>query len=243
MPLSPAGSSCWCSANPLLERKNLADTLHKIGFYCGRVGDGFTGELQNSLSNVAFLVAAGIGLALWRTSARRETFQLVLIILAASIGVGSFIFHSAPNTLTLQLDLIPIQLFGLSAFFYVARRRFELPLWGAISAIAVFFVARQGWIILAPRGTFGGGITHIPTVVLLIACGILLARQHRPLGRYLIIASGFYVAALTARTADLLICSRFPLGVHWAWHLLTAAVVGTVLIGIIRHPSTSPSAP
>jgi len=221
----------------------LADTLQKVGFYCGRVGDGFAGELQNSLSNLGFILAAGIGFAIWRSNARREIFQLILIILAASIGVGSFIFHSAPNTLTLQLDLIPIQLFGLSAFFYAARRRFKLPLWGAILAIAMFFVARQGWIMVTPRGALGGGITHIPTVALLITCGILLARQRRPLGRYLIIASGFYVAALVVRTADLLVCSRFPLGVHWAWHLLTAAVVGTVLIGIIRHPSTSPSAP
>lgn len=136
--------------------------------------------------------------------------------------------------LTLQFDLIPIQLFGLAAFFYLARREFELPILGALLAIAVFFLARQGWVMIAPRGALGGGITHIPTVLLLVGCGIWLSAKGKQVGRYLTIAAGFYVVALVARTADLLVCSRFPIGVHWIWHILTAAVVGSVLIGLMR---------
>lgn len=215
--------------------KGLIDTFNRVGYYCGRFSEGLTGELQNSLSNGAFIVAAGFAFATWRSSAKRDAFQLLLITLAALIGVGSFVFHSAPSTITLQIDLIPIQLFGLAAFFYVAKREFELPLWGAFLTIALFFLACQGWIQVTPRGAFGGGITHIPTVLLLIGSGLWLSYQRRPLGRYLLIAASLYIAALAARTADVLICSRFPLGVHWLWHLLTAAVVGSVLLGIMNR--------
>ncbi|MCF6272057.1 MAG: ceramidase [Rhodobacteraceae bacterium] len=212
----------------------MIDTINITGQYCGRFSDGFAGELQNSLSNIAFVAAAGLGFAIWRSNANQDGFQLALVILAALIGIGSFTFHSAPGMLTLQFDLIPIQLFGLAAFFYLARREFELPILGAFLAIAVFFLARQGWVMIAPRGALGGGITHIPTVILLVGCGIWLSSKGKQVGRYLIIAAGFYVVALAARTADLLVCSRFPLGVHWMWHILTAAVVGSVLIGLMR---------
>jgi hypothetical protein len=215
----------------------LIDTVNRIGYYCGRFSDGIGGELQNSLSNGGFIAAASLGFALWRRRAERDSFQLILIILAALIGVGSFVFHSAPNTITLQIDLVPIQLFGLAAFFYVARHEFNLSARGALTAIALFFLVRQGWISIVPRGALGGGITHVPTVVLLVGCGILLARRRRASGRYFLFAAGFYVAALGARTADLLICGRFPLGAHWLWHLLTAAVVGCVLVGLINHPN------
>lgn len=212
----------------------MIDTINRIGYYCGRFSDGFAGELQNSLSNIAFVVAAALGFAIWRSNAKRDRFQLALVILAALIGVGSFTFHSAPSMLTLQFDLIPIQLFGLAAFFYLARREFELQVLGALLAIAVFFLARQGWVFIAPRGALGGGITHIPTVLLLVGCGIWLSIKGKKIGRHLIIAAGFYAAALATRTADLLVCNSFPLGVHWMWHILTAAVVGSVLIGLMR---------
>ena len=217
----------------------MIDTFNRVGYYCGRFGDGLAGELQNTLSNGAFIVAAGFAFVVWRQSAKRDVFHLLLIVLASLIGVGSFVFHSAPNMTTLQIDLIPIQLFGLAAIFYLARREFELPLWAAVLTIALFFLARQGWVLAAPRGALGGGITHIPTVFLLAGSGAWLSYQRRKFGHYLLMAAGFYVAALAARTADVLLCSGFPLGFHWLWHLLTAAVVGSVLLGIIKRGHNS----
>lgn len=212
----------------------MIDTVNRVGYYCGRFGEGLGGELQNSLSNGAFLVAAGLGYAVWRSKDARDATQLGPIILAALIGVGSFIFHSAPNEFTLQIDLIPIQLFGLAALYYVSRREFELPVWGAITVILLFFLVRQGWISVAPRGALGGGITHIPTVLLLVGCGIRLTYLKMKSGRFFLFAAGFYTIALLARTADLMICRSFPIGVHWIWHLSTAAVVGSVLLGLLN---------
>lgn len=211
----------------------MIDTIHDIGHYCGRFSDSFWGEPQNSLSNIAFIVAAGFGLAVWKSNERRDGFQLALIALAALIGVGSFVFHSMPNTFTLQLDLIPIQLFGLAAFFYLARFEFGLSVWAALMTIILFFLLRQSWLLIAPAGALGGGITHIPTLVLVLGSGVWLYLHGRRPGRYLLAASSFYVAALAVRSVDLPLCSIFPFGFHWLWHCLTASVAGAVLLGLI----------
>jgi hypothetical protein len=217
----------------------MTDTFSRIGYYCGRLGEGLTAEPQNALTNVAFLIAAGYGLVLWRATTRRDGYQLALIGLAAMIGLGSFLFHTMHVPITLWLDLIPIQLFGLAALFYLARGAFGLSVSGALGVIAVFFLLRQGWIISAPRGALGGGITHVPTIALLIASGILLVRRGERLGRYLLAAAGLYVAAIGARVADIMLCSALPFGFHWLWHLLTAAVIALILIGLIGSDGTA----
>jgi hypothetical protein len=51
----------------------------------------------------------------------------VLFALAASIGVGSFVFHSVPTRETLMGDLVPIQVFGLAFLAYVALKYLRLP--------------------------------------------------------------------------------------------------------------------
>lgn len=213
----------------------MQDTFSKIGFYCGRFWEGPSGELHNSLTNLAFLLAAGYALFLWRTTPQRDAFHLVLIGLAALIGLGSFAFHTAPSPISLQMDLLPIQLFGLAAMFTLARQDFGLSVWGALLAIGLFFIARQGWITLMPRGALGGGITHVPAIIVLIASGSALIYRGRSLGRYLLAAAGVYIAAIGARVADVLLCSAFPVGFHWLWHLLTALVVALVLIGMVRR--------
>ena len=212
----------------------MIDTVHGIGHYCGRMGDGFWGEPQNSLSNAAFFVAAGLGFLAWRDTGKRDVRQLILIALTALIGVGSFVFHSIPNDLTLQIDLIPIQIFGLAALLFLAQAEFGLLRWQAVLAVAVFFALRQTWLLFVPRGALGGGISHVPMVVLLIGSGIWLHTHHRSVGRYLLVAAAFYIAALAVRSIDLPLCSRFPFGFHWLWHCLTASVTGAVLLGLIR---------
>ena len=217
----------------------MIDTLHKIGFYCGRTGDGFWGEPQNSLSNLAFIVAASAGFLVWRAPGNRDRFGLLLIGLVAAIGIGSFLFHSHPDGLTLQFDLVPIQIYGLAAFFTLARGEFGLSFAKAVLAIIAFFLVRQGWLLLgpllAPRGFLGGAMSHIPTIILLIGCGLALHTRQRPVGAYLLCAAGFYVAAIAARSLDVPLCQRFPFGLHWLWHCLTAATAGTVLLGLVRH--------
>lgn len=218
---------------------NHIDTLHKIGFYCGRFNDGFWGEPQNALTNAAFVVAALFAFHVWKRQGYGDKFQLWMIMLTGSIGIGSFIFHTMPSQETLMIDLVPIQIFGLACIYYIATRHFSARPVIAVGVILGFALLRQTWIFFVPRGWLGGGITHIPTITLLATCGVLLLKKGDQTGKYLLIACLPYVASLVVRTMDLPLCSQFPFGLHWLWHILTATAAGSVLYGLIYdHNST-----
>nr|MDQ5813073.1 hypothetical protein [Actinomycetota bacterium] len=79
--------------------------------YCERVGPGLLTEPLNAVSNASFLLAA---LAAWIMAGRTGTLSAgvrVLIAIAASVGIGSILWHTYPTMLTLILDIVPILIF------------------------------------------------------------------------------------------------------------------------------------
>lgn len=213
-----------------------ASPVDKVGYYCGRFAPGFFGEPQNSFTNLAFIAGAVFAWYVWRKQKDRDRWQLPLFALAGSIGVFSFIFHSVPTRLTLQLDLLPIQLFGLAYLAYIGRCYLRLS-WPALIVLLVgFFLARQLWIGITPRGALGGGISHVPAVAGIFFLGLVLLKRGIGPGRCLIAAGGVYVLALFVRAWDLYLCPIVPFGVHWLWHILTALAAGLLIYGIARTP-------
>jgi hypothetical protein len=213
-----------------------APTVNTVGYYCGRFGPGWLGEPLNSFSNLAFVVGAAVAWFAWRRHPLRDPWQLVLLALAASIGVGSFIFHSAPAPATLVMDLVPVQVFGLAYLAYVCIRYLRIPVLFAAGLVVAFFVLRQYWIVVTPKGALGGAITHIPSLVVLVLAGATLLYKRIGVGHYMLLASLAYVAAILVRSWDLYVCHAFPLGVHWLWHLLTALAASLLLYGAARVP-------
>ena len=209
-----------------------ASTINAVGHYGGRFGPGFFGEPLNSFTNLAFVIGAIYAWHVWQSNGARDRWQLLLFVLAGCIGVGSFIFHSVPTPTTLMFDLVPIQVFGLAYLAYVGIRYFRASQMQVILALVVFFFARQYWVSVSPRGALGGGITHIPSIVVLAAGGLCLRLKGIRLGRFLLIASVAYLSALVPRSLDLYVCPSFPIGLHWLWHLLTALTTTILLYGI-----------
>ena len=211
-----------------------------IGYYCGRFGPGFWGEPLNSLSNLAFVFGAVIAFWFWRSSPSRDPWQLLLFSLVASVGVGSFIFHSHPVPATLVIDLVPIQIFGLVALAYVCLRYVRLTPSKTVALLLAFFLVRQLWIRSVNQGLLGGGITHVPAVLMLLSFGVVLKLRRSPVANFLLLACVAYVAALLVRSWDLYLCSAFPIGLHWLWHLLTATAASTIICGAaLNQPSRS----
>ena len=207
-----------------------------IGYYCGRFSPGFWGEPLNSLSNLSFVFGAVIAFRFWRSSPNRDPWQLPLFALAASIGVGSFIFHSHPVPVTLLIDLVPIQIFGLAALAYVCHRYIGLRPTRTVALLVAFFFVRQLWIQNVNQGLLGGGVTHVPAVLMLLSFGIILKRRRLLVANYLLLACFAYVAALLVRSWDLYLCSAFPIGLHWIWHLLTATAASMIICGAALNP-------
>jgi len=213
-----------------------ANAIQAVGYYCGRLGPGFFGEPLNSFSNLAFVLGAAGAWSIWRSSQERDSWQLLLFVLAALIGVGSFVFHSHPTPETLLVDLVPIQVFGLAALAYVCLRYIGLRTALTVAIALGFLVLRQAWLVVMPRGALGGGVTHIPSLVALLVIAVALMRKGSPLSRYLFAACGAYLAAIFVRSWDLYLCPAFPFGVHWVWHVLTAVATSLIVVGMARVP-------
>ena len=211
------------------------ETFSLLGHYCGRFDSGFWGEPLNSLTNISFPLGSLWAWNIWRQQSSRPIWVLVLIVAAALIGLGSFVFHSQPSPNTLMGDLIPIQIFALLFLAYALRFRLGIAWLITIGLVVGFFAARQVWIMMVPPGFLGGGASHLPA---LLALGILadqLRRRADPLWRYLVLAIAAYILALIARTFDPVVCAQFPWGLHWLWHLMTAATASALVIGAARH--------
>lgn len=215
---------------------NDVSTVTEIGHYCGRFAPGFFGEPLNSFSIIVFVIGAIYAWRKWRLNGSEDRWQLLLFVLVASIGIGSFIFHSMPTQATLWGDLVPIQIFGLAFLGYVMQRYLRMYPLSTAAMLLVFFLVRQFWIVVTPHGAFGGGITHVPTLVLLMTIAFFVKHKGFSLWRYLAAASVVYVAALAVRSWDLSVCSSFPWGLHWAWHLFSAATASLLILGIAVTP-------
>ncbi len=195
--------------------------------------------ILNQFSNVAFFIGAIYIGYLWKRYHSCDYYSLTLIILVALIGLGSFIFHTFPSDATIWIDLVPIQLFGLSYFAYIGTKYFRASKVKVFLALIAFFVVRQYWIVYMPRGAIGGGITHIPTLFLLLLCSFLLLFKYKKFSVMLLSACIVYVLALVTRAFDKELSLALPVGVHWIWHILTALTASILIYATVRYPAGS----
>jgi chromate transport protein ChrA len=214
--------------------------INHVGHYCGRFDPGFWGEPLNALTSVTFVIAAVLAFRVWRRGDERDWPSLFLILCAATIGLGSFAFHTQPTPSTLLIDLIPTQIFVL-AYFGLAVRRFFGASWGVmITTLAGFLLITALSNMVLHPGLLGGGVRYLPALVALALCGGWLAwrgidKRAQQTGRRLLAATGTLVVALFFRTIDLPLCAAFPYGVHWVWHIFTGTTVGILLFTAIKH--------
>jgi len=202
--------------------------------YCERQDLSFWSEPLNAWTNLAFILAATAAFALWRRKRINDTPALALILVTASVGVGSFIFHTVATRGAVLLDVIPIAIFIYGYFFLALRRYFGL---GALasSAITILFVSGSYLMDSFVHG-LNGSVGYLPALAALISFAALLSGpmgQNSPTARGE--ASGLAAAALVFaislffRAIDRDVCALFPLGTHFLWHMLNAVVLWILL--------------
>ena len=204
-----------------------------IDLYCERVTPSFWGEPVNAVSNLAFLIAAVAAFNLWRRDGKGDRAILALIAVMVAVAIGSFAFHTLGTRGAMLLDVIPIGLF-IYGYFLLALRRFLLLSWPAALTLLIGFIALS--LILAslvPREVLNGSSGYFPALAALIILGWMLRRNK--VGQAMLAAAGIFVVSLIFRIADLDACAAWPLGTHFLWHLLNAAVLYTVLRGAIAE--------
>jgi hypothetical protein len=203
-----------------------------IDLYCERSDASLWAEPANALSNAAFLIAAAAAFLAWRRAGGRDWPVLALIVVVAAVGFGSFIFHTAATRGAVLADVIPIAIFIYGYLLLALRRLLHLSVGVSVAIVIAYAAGAQALSWLAPPATLNGSIGYLPALVALIA----VARTTRgPERRGLELAAMVFTVSLALRTVDLAACEAFPLGTHFLWHLLNAAVLYILLRTAIQE--------
>ena len=204
--------------------------------YCERVGMGVFAEPLNAVSNVSFLLAA---LAAWILAQRTGALPMgvrVLIALGASVGVGSILWHTYPNMLTLILDIVPILIFIMWFIWLYTRNVIGMRSVFAGAAVAAFLLAT--FLAFPFSGVLHGAIVYSPGLAVTLVLGVFHAREQRAARFTLLAAAGVYLVALFFRTIDNEVCPVLPIGTHFLWHLLIGLVTYLAMRSLILGDAT-----
>lgn len=202
-----------------------------IDLYCERTGSAFWAEPANALTNAAFLIAAAAAFWSWRRAGGRDGPALALILAVVAVGLGSFTFHTVATRGAVFADVIPIAIFIYGYLLLALRRFLRLTLGSSAALLVAYAAGAQALSWLAPPHALNGSIDYVPALIALIA----VARATRgPARRGLELAVMIFTVSLALRSVDLAACDAFPLGTHFGWHVLNAAVLYVLLRTAIK---------
>jgi len=216
------------------------ELLREIDGYCERLGPQYWAEPVNAVTNAAFIVAAFI---MWQRSARVPLARALAVVLGL-IGIGSYLFHTHAQVWAAIADVTPIAVFILLYLFAVHRDVWAMPLWAALLGTAAFLPYAALTIPMwqnVPVFGVSAGYMPVPTLILIYA---LLLRPRAPqVARGFVIGAAILMVSLTARSVDEALCEAFPLGTHFAWHILNGIMLGWMIEVYRRHMLATRSAP
>ena len=90
----------------------MENLLRHVDLYCERTGPEYWAEPLNALSNLAF-IAAGLWFLVKFRRERRDGWTETLAWMVTAVGIGSWLFHTHANQLTIYADVIPIAIFSM----------------------------------------------------------------------------------------------------------------------------------
>lgn len=215
-----------------------------LDHYCERVTAVTWDEPFNTFSNLAFLVAAFFIYQKASSTLPRAEKPFadiwILVILVFAIGIGSATWHILAERWSLWADRLPILVFISLYLLSCLVRILNFPM---AKAFAVFFAYHLfNAVVLAafPAATLNGSLFYIPTAVFLFGITLLLWLEMHPVKHFFTTGSILFLIAIVFRTIDLSLCSLFPVGTHFIWHLLVAITIYVLMSAIINSTLIRP---
>lgn len=213
--------------------------------YCERTGPEFWSEPINALTNLAFIAAGIWGLVLVSRH-RTGGFAGLLAWWAIVIGIGSGIFHTFANRLTVWADVMPIALF-IFMFVLFTLNRFLGFGWPRTIAVFVAFIAVAGvltwavpdWLRAASNGSTG----YLAAPLGLAFFGAWLVMRGHPAGKYELAGLAIFAISVTFRIIDPSVCEALPIGTHFLWHTLNGLLLAVLLTAAARYGHPAADAP
>lgn len=206
-----------------------------VDIYCERSDPSLWSEPVNLLTNLFF-----VGSALWFHLQTKKYSELqrpawrTLVALVYAIGFGSAVFHSVATTWAQAADVIPIGIFLLAYIDFYGRVLSGFPLRKQIGLFSLFAVLTASLALMASAEATNGSHIYFGTYGMLF----WFTWHSRTKGfihwRLYLAAAFVFLAALIFRSIDMRVCSEFPLGTHFLWHILNGAVIFLVLFAAMR---------
>lgn len=213
-----------------------------IDAYCERTSPEFWAEPLNAISNLSFLLAAAYGLTLARRTAPADRLVLALALIAAAVGIGSFLFHTVATRWASLADVIPIAVFIAVGFGGVIHRLAGVRIWWAVGLTAVFMAGSPA-LARSAEPILGSSAGYLPALLALLLIGGWLTRQGVANGRFVLAAGLVFAVSLSLRMADQPFCAAWPAGTHVGWHILNGLVLALVIraVAVFRGVQSSPA--
>ncbi len=202
--------------------------------YCERQGPGVFAEPVNAISNAASLIAGLLALREIQkhTKVSRGTRALPWMLMI--VAIGSALYHTIRNPYTLVIDAVPLFTFILWAIFLLLRQCFRTERTAAI--VVTGFVTLEILLsAIVPREFLNGSIRHAAAFAFSGFIVLMIAKRFGAIAWRAVPIFVFYALAIFCRTVDPLVCSSFPTGTHFLWHILGATAsffVVRLIVGI-----------
>lgn len=210
------------------------DWTRQIDAYCERTDFSFWAEPVNALTNGLYLVG-GLWM-LWRTRKDGLPFATVLSALLIVIAVGSFLFHTLATAWAGAADSLPIAVFILVYLYAVNSDVLALSRWKAALLTAAFLPYAAVVIPLLQRASFLRVSAFYWTVpILLILYAPAVARRRRETAQGMLLGAALLSLSITLRSLDNTLCDAWPLGTHFAWHMLNSVMLPLMIEVYRRH--------
>ncbi len=191
----------------------------------------FWAEPINALTNASFVLAA---FAAWNLARHREVLtesSWLLIVLAAAIGVGSFLFHTCATDSTMWLDIIPIALFQVAFLWLAGRYMLQLPAW--LSGSLVVAVVGLSFAAMPFYKPLNGSLFYLPALLAIGGYGLATYFKGGPEPLLLLAAAGMFAVAISARSVDWIV--PLPIGTNFLLNLLNGGVLYLAMRAWIIH--------
>ncbi len=201
--------------------------------YCERTAIGLFNEPMNAVSNISFFIAAWLLYQSWRANPDRSFEAGLLTFLVALIGLGSTLFHTFANQLTMFADIIPISIFTFYYLWVAMRVAVGLRPMKAFWCLILFTVIASQSKYIPDPWRFNGSVDYFPSLAALLLIGSWLVKQRHPSGSYILKAGLLFVVSLTFRSIDYAVCPALATGTHFLWHLLNGLMLYLLVKAII----------
>ncbi len=210
------------------------DWFQEIDGYCERLSPAYWAEPINAVTNAAFLIAAFV---MWRrVRGQGMPLAMVLVVLLAAIGVGSYLFHTHAQVWAAIADVLPILLYILVYIFAINWDVWHMRLLtaGIVTALFIPYAAATVPLFQLVPG-LGGSAAYAPVPLLILIYAFLLRHRVPDTARGLAIGAMILIASITFRALDEPICGQIAFGTHFIWHILNALMLGWMIEVYRRH--------